>query len=138
MADVQRYGRMLRPFPTKRLSEVLYYVEADAWSLVQILRDLLIEPPQTAEPWCDALYASLDKLDSICERAIEARAQIERMLDTADADAERAAIAMRAIVSVISDPTCPKCDGHGGDHDGGACELCQGTAIDPQHPSSPL
>ena len=139
VGEVQRYGRMLRPFPTRRLTEVLYHVEADSDSLIRIVRNLLVDPPQTADTWCEALYHLLDVLDSICERAIEARPHIERMIDTADADAERAAIAMRAIVSVIEGPApCPTCGGTGGDHDGGHCGLCQGTAIDPNDPLSPL
>lgn len=137
MSEVQRYGRMLRPFPTRRLTEVLYYVEAESAALTCVLRNLLIEPPQTAEPWCDALYQILDTLDRICERTMEARPQIERMVDTADADAERAAAAMRAILTALA-PPCPKCAGHGGSAAEGACELCQGTAIDPQAPASPL
>jgi hypothetical protein len=134
---VQRYGRMLRPFPTRRLVDALYHVDAEAITLDRIVKNLLIDPPQTAEPWCEALYYLLDCLDGICERAIEARAQIERMIDTADVDAERAAAAMRAIVSVLA-PPCPQCNGHGGDSAGGDCELCQGTALDPRAPLSPL
>jgi hypothetical protein len=137
VGELQRYGRMLRPFPTRRLADALYHVEAEGAALTRVLQNLLVEPPQTAEPWSEALYYVLDCLDGICERAMEARPQIERMIDTADVDAERAAAAMRAIVSVLA-PPCPKCGGHGGDVASGNCDACQGTAIDPRAPLSPL
>jgi hypothetical protein len=100
VGELQRYGRMLRPFPTRRLVDALYHVEAEGAALTRVLQNLLIEPPQTAEPWSEALYYVLDCLDGICERAIEARPQIERMIDTADVDAERAAVALRALTGL--------------------------------------
>ncbi len=113
-SELARYGRMLRPFPTRQLSDALYHVEAHANGMTQVLRNLLIDPPQTAEPWLEALYALLDGLDGLILAASEARAPLERMIDTADADAERAAVAMRAITSMLSP----------GSADDGSRELC--------------
>lgn len=138
VAELNRYGRMLRPFPTRRLTEVLYYLEAEADAITRVLRNLLIEPPQTAEPWCEALYYLLDCLDGICDRAMAARPEIERMLDTADADAARAEVAIRALLALRAPDPCPACAGHGGSPDSGHCETCQGTGIDPADPASPL
>jgi hypothetical protein len=152
-----RYGRMLRPFPTRRLVDALYHVESDAASLSAIVQNLLIEPPQTAAPWCEALYYALDCLDSLAERVQEARPALERMIDTADADAARAATAMRALTEMLPsdegterppasavepapsrDPQpCPACDGRGGSVSDGHCGLCEGTGIDPEDPLFP-
>jgi DnaJ-class molecular chaperone len=33
---------------------------------------------------------------------------------------------------------CPACGGRGGSVSDGACELCQGTGLDPEDPLSPL
>jgi hypothetical protein len=156
-----RYGRMLRPFPTRRLAEAIYWVEADAASVSHIVRNVLIEPPQTAAPWCEALYHLQDVLDSIAERAMECKAEVERMVETADADAVRGAVALRALLEMIpsdsSEPEievppppvdepapfrepvpCPQCGGFGGSVSDGNCDMCQGTGIDPEDPASPL
>lgn len=157
-ADFMRYGRMLRPFPTRKLAEAVYFVETDAGVVSAIVRNLLIEPPQTAAPWCEALYHLLDVLDSIAERAVECRAVVERMIDTSDADAMRAAVALRALIEMVPEEPeieapplpvdepapfrepapCPQCGGHGGSVSDGNCDMCSGTGIDPEDPASPL
>jgi hypothetical protein len=50
--------------------------------------------------WTEALFYLLDCLDGLAERAIEVRPMIERMIDQADADAERAAVALRALTGL--------------------------------------
>ena len=160
-ADFMRYGRMLRPFPTRKLAEAIYWVEADTATVSHIVRNLLIEPPQTAAPWCEALYHLLDVLDSVADRALARRAQVEQMIDTADADATRAAVALRALLEMsprsenepeieapppfVDEPApfrepvpCPQCGGFGGSVSDGNCDMCQGTGIDPEDPASPL
>jgi hypothetical protein len=135
--DAERYVRMLRPFPVRRLSEVLYHVQAEGDAVRAILNNVQIEWPQSVDAWTEALFYLLDCLDGLAERAIEVRPMIERMIDQADADAERAAVALRALRAIPPAP-CPTCGGHGGSAGDGQCESCQGTAIDPDDPASPL
>jgi hypothetical protein len=99
-SEAERYVRMLRPFPVRRLAEVLYPVQGEAAALGAILQNLQIDWPQSVGSWTEALYYLLDCLDGLAERAIEARPAIERMLDQADVDAERAAVALRALTGL--------------------------------------
>jgi hypothetical protein len=136
--DLRRYAPMLRPFPTRRLGDALYYVQAYAAALNQALLGVLLDPPRDADRWTEALYHLLDTLDGIAERAVEAKPSIEAMIERADADAARAAVALRALTHSDQPAPCPQCDGHGGSPSEGHCGTCAGTGIDPQDPASPL
>lgn len=155
-ADVLRYARMLRPFPIKALADLLYHVDAAAVSLAQHLNRLLIDPPREADLWVQALDQIDEQLWSLAEYADAARARLPGFVDRADAEGERAASALRAIMRDLSlhdvgphlEPgvgpsseagpmPCPHCGGHGGSVSDGHCDHCEGTGIDPEDPAFP-
>jgi hypothetical protein len=146
-----RYLKMLRPFPIRRLSDTLFQLQSESAALDKIVVNLMLDPPDSAAPWVEALEYIVNSLHTIAACADEVRPVIESMIDTADTDAERAAVAARALSSMfVSDAPepeqtvghqpfpCPWCDGHGGSPDEGQCSYCQGTGIDPDDPASPL
>jgi hypothetical protein len=151
-SEEARYLKMLRPFPVRRLSDALFQLQAESAALDTIVLNLMLDPPQTAGPWVEALEYVVTSLHQIAAYADEVRPVVEGMIDTADAEAERAAVAVRALSSMFAsdeppppEPTlahqpfpCPWCDGHGGNPDEGQCSYCQGTGIDPDDPASPL
>lgn len=96
--DPLRYARLLRPFPTKRLAEKLYYVQADAHAIERKLIEVLVNPPQTPERWRAELQALDDLLDSLTERCTEVRPVLARMVEQSDGDFERAVTAMLGIL----------------------------------------
>lgn len=141
LSDVARYSRMLRPFPIKSLTELLYHVQTAATQINQTLIELQIDPPREADTWAAALWQLDTTLWELIDYADRARAGLPEMVDRADVEGERAASALRAIVSGLGDRVpkpCPKCGGHGGDPVNGTCPVCQGSAIDPSDPASPL
>lgn len=136
------YSRMLRPFPVKRLSSILYHVLAVANDIERAMHALEADPPQIADHWCFELQQVEDALWSLTEYSIEAQAALHGMYDTAEADERRAMTAMVAIMRGLRDEPGPKqcahCAGHGGSSSDGDCGYCSGTGIDPSDPASPL
>lgn len=150
-SELVALSRMLRPFPVKKLRDVLYHVLATAHVLEQELHALEADPPLRAELWCFELNHFDEQLWSLTEYAIDAQAGLRRIYDTADADERRAIKAMTAILrgwgeepppeepAPFREPQpCPACGGHGGTASDGDCDVCQGTGIDPDDPASPL
>jgi hypothetical protein len=141
LSDVARYSRMLRPFPIKSLTELLYHVQTSAAQINQTLIALQIDPPREADTWAAALWQLDTTLWELIDYADRARVGLPEMVDRADVEGERAASALRVIVSGLGDRVpkpCPACGGHGGNRADGACPTCQGSAIDPSDPASPL
>jgi hypothetical protein len=93
-----QYGRTIKPFPTKRLDELLYHVVADAMSVEGELRAILRDPPTLPEDWCQALQRVQGLLWSLEERIQDARPQLDDM----HSDAERAySVAVDAMLAML-------------------------------------
>lgn len=93
-----RYARLLRPFPTKRLADALYRVEADGTALHHELFAVLTDPPTVVEQWCQRLQTLTGLLMSIEEESREARDVIRGMYDDAD---RTFSVALRAMESML-------------------------------------
>lgn len=93
-----RYARLLKPFPTKRLADALYHVNAESAGISQELQRLLQNPPTTPEPWSDALWRLETALHLLIERCDEVLPVIVRMAEDAEPDFRRAVRAMEAIL----------------------------------------
>lgn len=99
LPEAALYLGMLRPFPVKRLHDLLYHVVADVAAIERVLGALLLEPPSRIEQWTWALDQIETALWSIEQRACDVRPEVDAMHDTADAEAARAQLAMRWIMS---------------------------------------
>lgn len=91
-----RHARLLRPFPTRRLSETLYHVLADAHAVDKAVQGILVDPPMTPEAWVFELEHMRDLLGSLSARCGDAIPSLGLMVDSADADFQRAVSAMEA------------------------------------------
>jgi hypothetical protein len=158
--ELMRYARLVRPFPLRAMSDALYHVNACGSVLNHLHNNALLAQPTTADLWFETLEHMLDVLDDMAERIDEAKTKLIDIQDRADVDEARGISAVQAIMhglvqmgeieqppmpadederSFAKDPEpCPRCDGSGSDGEGGACLLCQGSAIDPDDPASPL
>jgi hypothetical protein len=92
------YGRTIRPFPTQRLGDAVFYVEADAHAITQHIHRLLVHPPGTPESWCQELQKLQGLIGSLEERCQELRPVISEMYDDADRAFDVAVRAMTAML----------------------------------------
>lgn len=92
------YARTIRPFPTKRLSDVTYHVVAEANSVGDAVNRMLIDPPGTPESWCQGLQEVTRLLIGLEERCQEVRPLIDEMYEDADRSYKVAVDAMLAIL----------------------------------------
>jgi hypothetical protein len=99
LPEAAMYLGMLRPFPVRRLHDLLYHVVADVAHIERVLGGLLLEPPSRIEQWTWALDQIDTALWSLEQRAQAVRPEVDAMHDTADAEAARAQLAMRWIMS---------------------------------------
>jgi hypothetical protein len=97
-SDLDRYVRMIRPFPTRRLAEIVYHVEADASMVHRLVLNAQVQPPVTADTWSETLLHLLDVLWSLDLRIKDAVPMIETLLDQADTDFERSVSAVTALM----------------------------------------
>jgi hypothetical protein len=93
-----RFARLLRPFPTKRLADALYRIEADGTALHHELFAVLTDPPTAPETWCQRLQALTGLLMSIEEESRAARDVIRGMYDDADRAFD---VAVRAVEAIM-------------------------------------
>lgn len=96
--DLMRYARMVKPFSTRRLAEIVYHVEADASTIHRLVTNAQIQPPTTPDVWFETLEHILDCLWSLDLRIKEAMPMIIALQDTADVDYERSIAAITAIM----------------------------------------
>lgn len=94
MSVAVQYGRLLRPFPVKRLADGLYHVQADASAIMATLDALQREPPGSPEEWVEALDGLDVLLASLSGRCGDARPLLDQMAQSAHADFQRAVDAM--------------------------------------------
>lgn len=106
-----RHARLLRPFPTRRLSETLFHVYADAHAIEQAVTALLVDPPTTPERWVFEVGHIQILLTSLSERCLAALPALGVMIDSADGDFQRAVSAMEAVLRGLQ--AAP--EGRGGD-----------------------
>jgi hypothetical protein len=102
-SDLLRYARMVKPFPTRRLAEILYYVEADAGLIHRLTVNAQVEPPTQPDLWRETLDHILEVLASLTERIEQATPLLNTLWDQADADYERSITALTAIMRAIAD-----------------------------------
>ena len=93
-----QYGRMIRPFPVKRLADATYYVMADANAIWRRVTSLMIDQPGTPETWWHETQMLLGELLSLRERIDELVPQITVMQDDADHQFDVAVRAMEAML----------------------------------------
>jgi hypothetical protein len=93
------YARLLRPFPTKRLADVLYRVDQDGAQLHNEMLKVLADPPGVPEAWCQVLQRLQGLLWEMEDEAREARAVLDEMY----LDADRAFdVSVRAMECVLA------------------------------------
>ena len=102
-SDLLRYARMVKPFPTRRLAEIIYYVEADAGLIHKLTLNAQVEPPTQPQLWRETLDHILDVLSSLSERIKEAEPKLVALYDQADNDYERSITAIVAIMRGLAD-----------------------------------
>lgn len=78
------YGRLLRPFPVRRLHEITYYVRARAGSIQQRVNDLQIDQPTDPDRWVFELQGMLGDLYTLSEQIGELVPKLIEMQDDAD------------------------------------------------------
>lgn len=94
-----RHARLLKPFPVKRLNDrVLYQLLSQAADIGHEAQRLLINPPTTPEPWCEALTSIGTKIETLADLCDDAAPLVELMMDSADGDFQRAVDAMAAMM----------------------------------------
>lgn len=89
-----QYARLLKPYPTKRLADGLYQLLATAHTLEHVLIEILIDPPATPEPWCQALQRLSGEAAVLEDCCRDAQAVIGELYDRADEQYEVAVAAM--------------------------------------------
>jgi hypothetical protein len=94
-----RCAALLRPFSTRRLSQILGPVQAHAVSLERALQQLLIQPPATPEDWRFELDQIETGLWGIAEHCRLAAPRVHDLMRDADRDYELAVRAMRMMLS---------------------------------------
>lgn len=103
----RQHARLIKPFPTRRLPEVLYHVSTESSSIDNAVIRLQINPPTDPGEWrfeLDALDTALRSLSARCGDALPA---LEEMARTADADFSRAVSAMLAVIRGIGEDEAP-------------------------------
>jgi pyruvate/2-oxoacid:ferredoxin oxidoreductase alpha subunit len=97
------YVRMIRPFPTRRLGEVLHQVSGTMALIERLVSNAQVEPPRTADLWTDTLLHVIDELDLMHDLIEEAMPRLTQMIDEADRHYERSLSAVRALLSGVGD-----------------------------------
>jgi hypothetical protein len=92
------YVRMIRPFPTRRLNEVLHQVLGTAALVDKLATNAQIEPPRTADVWVETLCHIGDELDLMHDLIEEVLPRLTVMIDEADFLYERSLSAVRALL----------------------------------------
>lgn len=92
------YSRLLKPFPVKRLADVLYRVDQDGAALHSELFKVLADPPGVPEAFCQVLQRLQGLLMELEDEAREARAVLEEMYLDADRAFEVSVRAMECVL----------------------------------------
>jgi hypothetical protein len=79
-------ARLIKPFPTRRLADGLYQVEAGGNLIHQRLISVLRDPPGTPESWCMELQQLKGLLLVLADECHEAVARVDGFYDRADED----------------------------------------------------
>lgn len=95
------YVRMIRPFPTRRLAEVLHQVLGTAALIDKLATNAQIEPPRTADLWVETLFHIGDELELLKQMIDEVFPRLTQMLDEADFQYERSISAVRALLAGV-------------------------------------
>jgi hypothetical protein len=98
-SETMAYVRMIRPFPTRRLAEVLHQVLGTAALIDKLVVNAQIEPPRSPDVWTETLSHILTELDLMHDIIEEAVPQITVMVDEADHVYERSLSAVRALLA---------------------------------------
>jgi hypothetical protein len=93
-----QYGRMIRPFPVRRLSDLTYHVMADGNAIWQRVTRMMIENTSDPTTWARDLQSLIGELYSLQDRCGELIPQLMAMQDGADRDYE---VAVRAMESIL-------------------------------------
>jgi hypothetical protein len=93
-----QHSRLIRPFPLKRLAEVLYHAQAEAQSINHTLLRLQSDPPRLVDDWVDELERLNVSLASLEARCADARPALGVMVDQADGDFRRAVNGLVAMI----------------------------------------
>jgi hypothetical protein len=97
-SEVMAYVRMVRPFPTRRLGEVLHQVLGTAALIDKLVVNAQIEPPRTADLWTETLFHIGDELALLKDMIDEVFGPLTQMIDEADFHYERSLSAVRALL----------------------------------------
>jgi hypothetical protein len=97
-SETMAYVRMIRPFPTRRLNEVLHQVLGTAALVDKLATNAQIEPPRTADVWVETLCHIGDELDLMHDLIEEVLPRLTVMIDEADFLYERSLSAVRALL----------------------------------------
>jgi pyruvate/2-oxoacid:ferredoxin oxidoreductase alpha subunit len=97
------YVRMIRPFPTRRLGEVLHQVSGTMALVDRLVSNSQLEPPRTADLWTETLFHIIDELDLMHDLIEEAMPRLVQMVDEADRHYERSLSAVRALLTGAGD-----------------------------------
>lgn len=84
------YSRLVKPFPVRRLTDALYWVQADTASINQRLLRLQIDPPRQPDEWVAEVESLRLSLESLAGRCREAYPILGLMVDQAEGDYRRA------------------------------------------------
>jgi hypothetical protein len=95
------YVRMVKPFPTRRLGEVLHQVLGTAALIDKLCMNAQIEPPRTADLWVETLWHIGDELDLLKTMIDETFPRLTQMIDEADFQYERSISAVRALLAGV-------------------------------------
>ena len=93
------YVRMIKPFPTRRLNEVMHQVLGTAGLIDKLVTNAQIEPPRTADLWLETLFHIGDELDLLKDLIDEVFPRLTQMIDEADFQYERSLSAVRALLA---------------------------------------
>lgn len=92
-----RYARLVRPFPVRRLPDVLYHVLADSHAIEQAVQRLLVTPPASPEDWDREMQGIANSLWSLAGRCDDAGPQIEELAEQGEHSYETAVNAVAAM-----------------------------------------
>jgi hypothetical protein len=96
------YASLLRPFPTRALSNALRPVQAEAYALDHRLTEMLISPPGTPEVWLFELGDLQTRLWGLADHCTVASDRITGLLVSADRDFQTAISAARVMLAGLS------------------------------------
>lgn len=98
-SETLAYVRMIKPFPTRRLGEVLHQVLGTAALIDKLVVNAQIEPPRSADLWTETLFHIGDELELLQTLIDEAFPRLIQMIDEADHQYERSLSAVRALLA---------------------------------------